>query len=64
MATKNGELFVEVTVARVHGSSGRADDVDTERALNDFVAQAANTALPSMHTKGAMRSPSSYPAIV
>ena len=38
---RNVELFVELTAALMHGSSGRADDVDGEKALNDFVSHAA-----------------------
>ncbi|MFL6306318.1 MAG: tetratricopeptide repeat protein [Candidatus Sulfotelmatobacter sp.] len=38
---RNVELFVELTAALMHGSSGRAGDVDGEKALNDFVAHAA-----------------------
>jgi eukaryotic-like serine/threonine-protein kinase len=38
---RNVGLFVELTAALMHGSSGRADDVDGEKALNDFVAHAA-----------------------
>jgi len=38
---RNVELFVELTAALVQGSSGRADDGEAEKALNDFVAHAA-----------------------
>jgi hypothetical protein len=38
---RNVELFVELTAALVHGSSWRPDDVEAEKALNDFVAHAA-----------------------
>jgi tetratricopeptide (TPR) repeat protein len=47
------ELFVELTAALVHSSSGRSDE---EKALNDFVVP-PNRALPSMRWKVGLRSP-------